>query len=163
MTTATTSALYLERTFAAPPDQVFAAWTDPELLKRWWGPHGFSTPAADVDLRAGGCFRIAMKPPQGDVYHLTGAFREVERPQRLVYTWVWDGKFRDGSEMRMPETLVTVEFRACDHGTQVALTHDGFPDQERRDGHEQGWSGCLDRLGDVVGGGDVEMRPPRPS
>ena len=100
-----TTTLTITRTFAAPREKVFKAWTDPQELKKWWaaGP-GFTTPFAEVDLRVGGRYRLAMKPPDQDVVRVVGGvYREVRPPERLIYTWAWEGS---GG----PETVVTVTF-----------------------------------------------------
>lgn len=133
--------LHLTRTFAAPREKVFRAWTDPEALKKWWGPEGYATPIAQVDLRVGGGYRLGMrKLPDGDLFYLAGTFREVRPPERLVYTWTWEGEAEFG------ETLVTVEFRARGSSTEIILTHQLFPSEKARQDHEKGWSSCLDRL-----------------
>ena len=135
------AALRLTRTFAAPRERVFRAWTEPEELKRWWGPDGYATPSAEVDLRVGGAYRFGMrKLPDGEVFYLAGTFREVRPPERLVYTWVWEGNPERG------ETLVTVEFRERGKATEVRLTHELFPTAKTRDDHEKGWSSCLGKL-----------------
>lgn len=133
--------LALTRTFAAPRDRVFRAWTEPEELKKWWGAaDDFTTPIAEVDLRVGGRYRLGMKPPDRDVVYIVGGtYREVRRPAKLVYTWSWEGG--DGSE-----TLVTVEFHDRGSSTEVTLTHEHFADDKVRDEHAKGWNGCLDRL-----------------
>jgi len=85
--------LSLTRTFSAPREKVFRAWTDPEELKKWWGPPGYSTPTADVDLRVGGAYRFGMMElPDGEVFYLAGTYREVRPPEKLVYTWNWEGQ-----------------------------------------------------------------------
>jgi uncharacterized protein YndB with AHSA1/START domain len=132
--------LRLRRTFQAPRQKVFRAWTEPEELKKWWGPDGFSTPSAEIDLRVGGRFRIAMKSPRDNVHVLVGTYREVRPPERLVYTWRWE------AEPEYGETLVTVEFLDRGESTEVVLTHELFPTQEACRGHEQGWKGSFDRL-----------------
>lgn len=135
-------ALELKRVFTAPREKVFQAWTTPEALKKWWGPEGYETPIAEVDLRVGGRYRLGMrKLPDGEVFYLLGAFREVTAPERLVYTWSWEG-----AHAEMGETLVTVEFRTAGQSTEVILTHELFPDEATRDEHVKGWSSCLDRL-----------------
>ncbi len=79
--------LSLTRTFAASREKVFRAWTDPEELKKWFGPIGYSTLIAEVDLRVGGKYRLGMrKLPDGDIFYLTGTYREVRTPEKLVYT-----------------------------------------------------------------------------
>jgi len=133
--------LRLTRTLAAPRERVFRAWTEPEELRRWFGPDGYATPSAEVDLRVGGKYRLGMrKLPDGEVFYLVGTFREVRPPERLVYTWVWEGS------PEMGETLITVEFRTRGKVTEVRLTHELFPTAKVRDDHEKGWGSCLDKL-----------------
>ncbi|MGH7858430.1 MAG: SRPBCC family protein [Candidatus Binatia bacterium] len=134
--------LFLRRKFAAPPEKVFRAFTEPEALKRWWMPNeGFSVPAAEIDLRVGGSYRVAMKNPKGEVFYLSGTYREIRPPERLVYTWRWEA-----TEMDIGETLVTVDFRGEGGSTELQVTHELFPDALQRDRHGTGWSGCLDHL-----------------
>ncbi len=134
--------LQLKRTFQARRTQVFRAWTEPAALKRWWLPGpGYSVLDAQVDLRAGGLYRVAMRRPSGEVFHLSGTYREVRAPERLVYTWRWERP-----EMDIGETLVTVEFRDLGTSTEVVITHDLFPTEAARDQHEGGWRTCLEHL-----------------
>jgi uncharacterized protein YndB with AHSA1/START domain len=135
--------LRLERTFAAPAHDVFDAWTDPEVLKRWWaaGP-GYRTPVAEVDLRPGGRYRLAMERPDGGLHTVAGEYREVSRPERLVYTWAWVQE--DGSEGEV--STVTVHFRGEGDRTTVVIEHAGLPDERARDAHGEGWGGCLETL-----------------
>ncbi len=74
------------RTFAAPRERVFAAWTDPKQLAQWFGPHGFTNPVCEMDARPGGRYRIVMRSPEGTDYPLVGEFIELEKPARLVMT-----------------------------------------------------------------------------
>jgi uncharacterized protein YndB with AHSA1/START domain len=141
----TETTLSLRRTFKAPRERVFRAWTDPDELRKWWGPEGYVTPSAEVDLRVGGKYRLGMrKLPDGDIFYLSGIYREVRPPERLVYTWRWEAKPELG------ETLVTVEFREVGGSTEVILTHEFFPTPQARDDHNRGWSGCLDRLAKLL-------------
>ncbi len=137
--------LNLRRIFKAPREKVFRAWTDPEELKKWWGPEGYVTLSAEVDLRVGGKYRFGMrKLPDGEIFYLTGVYREVRAPERLVYTWRWEAK------PEMGETLVAVEFREVGGSTEVVLTHEFFPTATARDDHNRGWNGCLDRLAKLL-------------
>ena len=137
--------LNLRRTFKAPREKVFRAWTDPEELKKWWGPEGYATPPAEVDLRVGGKYRLGMrKLPDGELFYHSGIYREVRPPEKLVYTWRWEAQPEHG------ETLVTVEFRELRDSTEVVLTHERFPTEKARDDHNRGWSGCLDRLAKLL-------------
>ena len=137
--------LHLKRTFTAPREKVFRAWTDPEELKKWWGPEGYATPSAQVDFRVDGRYRLGMKKlPDGEVFYLSGTYREVKPPEKLVYTWSWEARPEFG------ETLVTVEFRAMGNSTEVVLTHELFPNEKARQDHDNGWNSCLDRLGGLL-------------
>lgn len=138
--------LNLTRTYSAPREEVFRAWTEPEALKRWFAPSDeFSTPIAEVDLRVGGAYRIGMKPPdQEDMFIVVGTYREVQPPERLVFTWSWE------QGMDVGETLVTVEFHDREGSTEVVLTHELFPNEQARDKHNEGWSGCLERLEKIL-------------
>jgi uncharacterized protein YndB with AHSA1/START domain len=141
----TQDTLNLRRIFKAPREKIFRAWTDPEELKKWWGPEGYTTPSAEVDLRVGGKYRLGMrKLPDGQIFYLSGIYREVRPPERLVYTWRWEAQPEHG------ETLVTVEFRQVGDSTEVVLTHERFPTEKARDDHNRGWTGCLDRLAKVL-------------
>jgi uncharacterized protein YndB with AHSA1/START domain len=139
MTTGTPTALHLERSFAATPERVFDAWTNPAVLRRWWAAQPQQqTTVADVDLRVGGRYRLAMSGPEGE-FTVSGRFEAIEPPDRLVYTWAWEG-------MPPMDTLVTVEFRAEGDGTRVVLTHTGLPGDDSRGQHEHGWHAVLDSL-----------------
>jgi uncharacterized protein YndB with AHSA1/START domain len=134
--------LRLTRTFAAPREEVFRAWTDPAALKKWFAPgDDYATPNAEVDLRVGGRYRIQIQSPQGKFHTVVGVYREVKPPEKLVFTWSW----AEGG-MDIGETVVTVEFRDQGESTELVLTHDRFPTTEARDDHRKGWTGCLDRL-----------------
>lgn len=133
--------LRLQRTFAAPREAVFRAWTDPRALKAWFAPDdAFRTPVAEVDLREGGRYRIVMLAPDGERHTVHGVFREIRAPERLVFTWAWE------SWPPSQETLVTVELREVGSQTELTLTHERLPSVEARDKHAEGWNGCLDRL-----------------
>jgi len=137
--------LNLRRIFKAPRKKVFRAWTDPEELQKWWGPEGYATPSAEVNLRVGGKYRLGMrKLPDGEIFYLTGIYREVRPPERLVYSWRWE------AEPEYGETQVTVDFRQAGNSTEVVLTHEFFPTGKARDDHNRGWSSCLDRLAKLL-------------
>ncbi|MEE9518624.1 MAG: SRPBCC domain-containing protein [bacterium] len=144
--TRTEITLNLTRTYSAPRDDVFRAWTEPEALKRWFAPSDeFSTPIAEVDLRVEGAYRIGMKPPdQEDMFIVVGTYREVQPPEKLIFTWSWE------QGMDVGETLVTVEFSDLGGSTEVVLTHELFPNEQARDKHNEGWSGCLERLEKIL-------------
>lgn len=138
--TTTKPALKLARTYGAPLEKVFRAWTDPEIMKRWFAPSdAFSVPEVEVDARVGGRYRIVMRAPDGEYHRVGGVYREVVRPTRLVFTWAWESTPER-------ESLVTVEFVDRGDMTELTLTHEQFADAEARDKHREGWTGCLERL-----------------
>jgi uncharacterized protein YndB with AHSA1/START domain len=87
-----------QRVFEAPIARVFAALTDPSELAKWWGPVGFTTPGVRIDLRVGGSYRFTMQPPEGEAFHLSGEFLEVQAPSRLRFTFRWDEPVPDDRE-----------------------------------------------------------------
>lgn len=156
--------LRIQRTLAAPRELVFRAWTQPEMLRRWWGIEaGYTTPIAEVDLRVGGKYRLGMQPPNQDLILVVGGtYREVTPPSRLVYTWAWE-KPQMAANMPAPpemepmmggqETLVTVEFNDRGGSTELVITHQNFPDAQTRDMHIQGWSAMLPRVEQLLESG----------
>ena len=142
--------LQIKKTIAASREKVFQAWTDPKALTRWFAPSDeFSTPLVEVDVRVGGKYRIQMKAPDGGLHTVGGVYREVKPPEKLVFTWVWEpgpSCGQPGHEAPGYETLVTVELYERGNSTEVVLTHEGFMDSMERDKHNQGWTGCLNRL-----------------
>ncbi len=138
--------LHLERVLDAPPSLVFDACTDPALLAEWWGPEGFTSPGIETDLRVGGRYRIAMQPPEGELFYLTGEFREVDSPHRLAYTFRWEDPDPDDRE-----TLVTISLRNAGAGsTEFTLDQGPFATQARHDLHHAGWTDSLVRLEEAL-------------
>ena len=138
--------LQVNRRFEAPRERVFEAWTSPAVLREWWraGPE-WETPEAEVDLRPGGSYRLSMRDTEKDETHtVVGEYKEVSPPERLVYTWNWEG---DAEPMAGSEgTLVTVEFADDDGATEVSLTHTGFANEEIMGMHAHGWEACIANL-----------------
>ncbi len=137
--TAAKPSLTVKRRFTAPPARVFSAWTDPEKIKRWFGPGAVQCTHAEFDLRVGGRFEIAATSPDGEKHHVGGTIREVVPNAKLVYTWAWQSTPER-------ELLVTVLFKPDGDGTLLTLTHEQFVDAEARDRHQHGWDGALDKL-----------------
>ncbi|MGH8048058.1 MAG: SRPBCC family protein [Chthoniobacterales bacterium] len=135
-------ALKLQRTFAAPRERVFAAWTDPEQVKHWFGPDGCTVSSIRSDLRVGGEYRFAVVSEQYGAMAVRGEFREIAPPSRLVYTWQWE----DDPDYANRETLITVEFIEHGGSTEIRLTHENFPSAENAKNHEYGWTGALEKL-----------------
>jgi uncharacterized protein YndB with AHSA1/START domain len=134
------STLQMERTYEAPAQAVFDAWTSEEVLRRWFhAGHDWETPVAEVDLRVGGAVRIVMRNPHdGNEHGGSGVYTEVEPPHRLVFTWIWDNNPR-----RM---LIEVDFAEADGVTTVRFTHRDLWDEEAVRDHEDGWGKTFDNL-----------------
>jgi uncharacterized protein YndB with AHSA1/START domain len=134
----TPPSLRIVRRLPARPEKVFDAWIDAESLRVWMCPGEMRVVAVDVDARVGGEFRIVMRGAQGDVEH-TGQYREIRRPERLVFTWT--SRITGGCE-----TLVTIELRAQGKDTELILTHEQVPDDEARRLHQGGWTSIVEKL-----------------
>jgi uncharacterized protein YndB with AHSA1/START domain len=145
MSDSATATLVVRRIIKATPERVFEAWTNPEQIKKWWGTESISCPDAEVDLRAGGRYRVANQLPDGRVVWISGEFEVVEPPHKLVYTW------RMGSDGQDSER-VTVRFEPREGATEVIIVHERIPNQKTREAHENGWYGCLDGLVEFLGG-----------
>ena len=131
--------LVISRTYPAPVERVFKAWTDANQLGQWFAPTDDYTTKANVDLRVGHEYRISIAHKGGNVHNVLGIYRLIDPPRKLVYTWRWEG----GPET---DTLVTVDFTPRGDSTEVTITHDQFLDVETRNKHNEGWSGCFNRL-----------------
>lgn len=134
--------LTIKRRLNAPPAKVFAAFTDPEKVKRWMGPGEKKVVLAESDARVGGRYRWLMQAPSGHQHDVSGVYREVVANEKLVFTWSW--KVAPPEEPH--ESLVTVTFKPDGDGTLLTLTHERLFDDESRSGHEKGWIGALDKL-----------------
>jgi uncharacterized protein YndB with AHSA1/START domain len=141
------AALRIERTFNAPAQALFDAWTSAEALRRWW-PAGsdWETPVAEVDVRVGGGLRLVMRNPDGEEFGGCGEYVELDPPDRLVFTWTWDGhEGHEGSQ------VVEVDFTESRDGTTtVVVTNRGIGDEEAKRSHREGWEASLDNLDRVV-------------
>ncbi|WAZ26666.1 SRPBCC domain-containing protein [Streptomyces cinnabarinus] len=138
--------LQMQRVLTAPCSVVFRALTQPEELAKWWGPEGFTTPSMESDLRPGGGYRIAMQPPEGDLFYLVGEFLEVDPPERLSYTFRWEDPDPEDRE-----TVVTLSLRDID-GTSAELvfTQGDFATGRRQALHEEGWTQALNKLEELM-------------
>ena len=139
--------LRLERLIPSPPELLFALWTEPAQLVRWWAPEGYEASVDDLDTRPGGRWRVTMRRPDGGVVVTSGVYRIVEPPRRLAFTWAWE----DESGARGHETEVVVSFEAAPGGTRVVLLQQRFESKQARDNHTVGWSSAFDRLTQIVG------------
>ncbi len=146
MTQTTVPALVIRRTYDAAPERVYAAWTDPSIAKHFLGPGEVCAQEVEMDVRAGGTYRIAMRRPQGDVWTVVGEYREVVPNRRLSMTWRWLED--DPADER--ETLLTLEFNPDGAGTELVLTHECLATQESRDGHGDGWNAILSQFSELM-------------
>ena len=133
-------ALRLSRVFSATREAVFRALTDPKALSQWFGPPGVQCRKVEVDMRPGGHYSLEMYEPDG-VYPLSGTYREVEAPTRLVMTWIWGH-----GELAGIESLVTIELREAAGGTELVLIHEDLPTTAAQEKHQGGWIACFDSL-----------------
>ncbi len=148
----------------ASPDAVFEAWTDAALLARWWGPPGFTIPVCVADARPGGRYRIVMRAADGVDYPMEGVYREVTKPERLVFTVdlsghpaAWHATLEDavrrlgGSPSPLPVLLASVTFEELRAGGTGLGIRTRFDTAVRRDaflamGMNEGWAQSLERL-----------------
>lgn len=140
--------LELTCTVEAPPERVFDALSKPSQLAAWWGPNGFTTPDASINLNVGGGYRFTMQPPEGEAFHLSGEFLEVSPPSSLVSTFRWEEPDPDDVE-----TTVRVTLAKADGGTLVSVAQGTFATDARLELHRGGWTDSLERLREFVESG----------
>lgn len=130
--------LTITRRIAAPPERVFDAWINPEMLMRFMcpGPE-MDVPEARTDPRTGGRFDILMRAGEREIPHW-GIYKEVTPHSRLVFTWQ--------SPFSVEDSTVTLTFEAVDDGTDLTLHHVKFADEEARGNHEMGWTAIVEGL-----------------
>lgn len=144
--------------FNAPRDRLFKVWTDPELMKIWWGPRHFTTPKVRMDMRPGGAYFACMRSPQGQNFCSTGVIKEVKAPERLVYmdsfadekgNIISPSKF--GIDPAWPEkVLVDVTFTEQNGTTKVTL-HMAVPRSlAERQMAPQGWAESFVKLAEYL-------------
>ena len=131
--------LTIVRRIKASPAKVYAAWTKPELMARWWGPDAGPVLSAQADPRVGGRFRVVFQTLDGLTHDCRGEYREVIPERKLVFTWEWAST----PEQR---SLVTVDLRPVPGGAELVFTHAQFDDESIRDDHRRGWNGAFDKL-----------------
>jgi uncharacterized protein YndB with AHSA1/START domain len=132
--------LALVRKLDAEPAKVWRALTEPEMLKQWMAPDATTrVSTAEIDLRVGGRYRIVMSSTGREDHDVRGVYREIVPNKKLVYTWAW-------KSTPERESLVTIELRSAAGGTELTLRHEQFADEEARDKHQHGWTGCLASL-----------------
>jgi uncharacterized protein YndB with AHSA1/START domain len=141
--------LQIKRTFQAPREKVWAAWTERKGLEQWMCR---DVPTQDpkyteLDVRPGGRYAIEIKQPDGVVYRGSGTFREVKPPEKLVFTWMWTRRPESSNDpMQATDTVVTVQLFARGNATEMVFTHEGFDTEATRESHNKGWTGCFEKL-----------------
>ena len=138
--TAAPPTLQVRRTIRAPRQRVFDAWTKAEELKEWHAPGPLTVTFAEIDLRPGGKYRIHMTAPDGTDHKVSGVYREIDPPKKLVYSWGWDG------DHPVKDSTVTIELFERGDSTEVVLTHSGIAHDEERGKHTHGWKAIMDKL-----------------
>ena len=150
--------LVITRVFDAPRELVWKTWTDPERVKRWCGPAGFTAPVCEIDLRVGGVNLYCMRSPDGQDYWSTGIYREIVPPERIVAT----DSFADEKGNVVPashygmgpdfptELLVTVTFEDQDGKTKMTLWHAGMPEGQMSEMVAAGWNESFDKLAETL-------------
>jgi len=144
----------ITRVIDAPVEEVWRAWTDPERVMRWWGPMGFTSPVAKIDLREGGKYLFSMRSPEGDTFWSTGVYRKIVPRKQIDYTDSFadeNGNVVPGSHYGMDafpdETHVTLLFEELSgNKTRLTITQDGVPSGELFDASLAGWNESLDKL-----------------
>ena len=140
----TKPSLVIRRRIAASPQKIFAAWTQPEKIMRWWGTKDATTLRAETDLKPGGRYAVGFRTPDGEEHNVGGVYREIVPDRKLVFTWAW----RSTPER---ESLVTILIEPDGAGAWLTLRHEQFFDMTARNNHEGGWNSSLDRLEAFVG------------
>jgi uncharacterized protein YndB with AHSA1/START domain len=141
-----TRELVITRLLEAPPDVVFDLWTDPNHLLKWWGPKDFTPSELEFDVRPGGSYRACITASEGWSMWMSGIYKEVSKPSRLVFTFAWD----EDSGERGYETLITVTFEEANGKTTFTFRQGIFATVESCDSHRGGWNECFDRLENFI-------------
>jgi uncharacterized protein YndB with AHSA1/START domain len=131
--------LTIKRRLNAPPEAVYAAWTDPKKLVHWFGPDQGPVTKAETDVRVGGRFHVVFHSEDGEEHDVSGIYREVVPNEKLQFTWAW-------RTMPERESLVTILVKPEGDGAILTLIHEQFFDEPARDRHEYGWNGSLNKL-----------------
>ena len=145
--TAESLELVIDRTFNAPRELVWKAWTDPEMLSVWSAPRGFTIPRSEGSLRVNGPWRATMVKPDGQRLNLGGKYLEIKAPEHLVFTHVW---MDENDNPMPPETVVTVRLTERGNRTEMNFRQTGFDSAGSREGHSEGWTECFEKLDEML-------------
>lgn len=139
-TQTTEAKIELERTIKAPIDKVWAAWTQADMLGKWFAPGDMGVEVHSCEVKIGGQYEITMVGDDGR-HTATGTYTAIDEPKRLAMTWNWTG------EGAMPnDTDLEITLEPVDGGTRLVLLHTRLPNQDAADHHTEGWVGCLANL-----------------
>ena len=133
--------LVFDREFDAPIQAVFDAFVDPEQLPKWWGPEEMTVPVCEMDVREGGAWKTVMRSKDGKEHTVTGVYKQIQPPTKLVFTWGW--VYDSG---RGHETLVTIELSEHAGKTRMHFEQRTFAAAEHRDNHVHGWESTFRSL-----------------
>lgn len=141
----------LTRLIDAPPEKVYQAWTDPNLMKQWFAPKPWTTPLVETDVRPGGATLIVMRGPEGQEFPNRGVYLEVVPNQRLVFTDAYT-KAWEASEKPFMTVTLTFENEGGKTRYTARVQHWTVADREAHEkmGFHQGWGQCADQLAALV-------------
>ncbi len=139
--------LVINRKFNAPRELVWKAWTDPEMMKIWSAPRGFTIPRSEGELRVNGPWHATMVKPDGEELNLGGKYLEIVEPERLVFTHTW---MDENGNPVSAESTCTVTLTARGNKTDMIFRQTGFDSEGSRDGHSEGWTECFDKLDEML-------------
>ena len=154
--------LVIVRTFDAPIELVWRAWTDPEQVMRWWGPRGFTSPFCKIDFREGGKFLFCMRAPKdfqgGQDFYTAGVYKKIVPMTLIEFSQGladMDGNRIDPTTMGMPadfpkEIPSALAFKRVGNKTELTATEYGWTEGQMRDLSESGLNECLDKLAEVL-------------
>jgi uncharacterized protein YndB with AHSA1/START domain len=145
-TTTETLAVEVRHTYPVSRERLFQAWTDPQEARLWFGGDGCRPRSLEMDVRPGGRFVMTVDGCEGGLWTVTGEYREVTPPSKLVYTWRWE----DDPQWEGVDSVITVEFLECAGGAEVRLLHERFPSAESQANHQRGWTASLEKLAKIL-------------
>lgn len=141
-----TKELLITRIFNAPRETIFTLWTEPHHVVQWWGPKHHPATQMMMDVRPGGKWRACLRSVEdGKELWMNGTFREINKPERIVFTFMWEEEGERGIE-----TLITISFVEVNGKTEMHFHQAPFQSNTERDGHTEGWMNTFDRLEEMI-------------
>lgn len=141
--------LVITRTFNAPRQNVWDAWTKKEELEKWFGPEDMNAEFSVLDFKVGGAYKFTMrnKDGSGGEHDGEGVFETIEEPSKLVYSFQWT----NGVSEYKNKTTITIELKEVAGGTEMVFTHAGFESEQQKIDHNKGWSSSFNDLASHLG------------